>query len=152
MSIILYNKHHISAIIKGERLDDWRFTGSYGNPNQTKRPQSWELLRRIKPMCSLPWLIGGDFNEIFYNQEKLGSNIKNPNALKEFNQILSHCGLKDMGFEGYKHTWCNNRSGHHRVEETLDRAYCNSQWNSMFNFSRVQNLSTSGSNNSPVVL
>lgn len=53
-SNVSYTKHHINAIIKGKDKDDWRFFDFYGHPDQSKRSQSWELLGRLKSMCSLP--------------------------------------------------------------------------------------------------
>lgn len=45
----------------------WRFTGFYGNLNPSLRIHSWMLLHQMtqsKVGSNMPWLIGGDFNEV----------------------------------------------------------------------------------------
>lgn len=33
---------------------------------------SWRLLRDLHAYIDLPWLCGGDFNEILFDEEKVG--------------------------------------------------------------------------------
>lgn len=67
-----YSVGHIDCIIS-YGCKSWRFTGFYGSSVSALRHQSWQLLRRLAGMHelnSLPWLVGGDFNEILYDSEK----------------------------------------------------------------------------------
>ncbi|PPE01790.1 hypothetical protein GOBAR_DD01170 [Gossypium barbadense] len=43
---------------------DSRFTGFCGQSDKTLRHESWDLVTAINEASSLPWLLGGDFNEI----------------------------------------------------------------------------------------
>uniref|UniRef100_A0A2N9IPV8 Reverse transcriptase domain-containing protein n=1 Tax=Fagus sylvatica TaxID=28930 RepID=A0A2N9IPV8_FAGSY len=63
---------HIDAIIQCRGSLDWHLTGFYGNPESSKRDDSWTLLRRLKRYDNLPWLVIGDFNEITDPSEKSG--------------------------------------------------------------------------------
>ena len=71
-----FSNQHINAtigLITSERA--WRFTGFYGSPVTSQRGRSWELLRQLHSMSSLPWLCSGDFNEILADDEKVGGAL-----------------------------------------------------------------------------
>lgn len=88
----LYSKGHINSVIK-EAGNVLRFTGLYGQPNSTLRHFSWELLRRLKglnDLRDLPWLVGGDFNEICYYTEKLGGKKRPPSQMQAFRDTLGY--------------------------------------------------------------
>ena len=57
------------------------------------------------------WMIMGDFNEILEGDEHSGfSNLMSlPNGMRDFQQMVLHCQLSDMGYQGPKLTWCNKR-------------------------------------------
>ncbi|KAL5749548.1 hypothetical protein ACOSP7_024151 [Xanthoceras sorbifolium] len=81
--------------------------------------QSWVLLRRLAGLDNLPWLIGGDFNEILRGAEKE-------------REAVDSCNLLDMGFSGNKFTWCNRQFGGNIIWERLDRCFCNIGWRTLF--------------------
>ncbi|KAL5798919.1 hypothetical protein ACOSQ2_003739 [Xanthoceras sorbifolium] len=89
----------------------WRFTGFYGEPKQWLREQSWVLLRRLAGLDNLPWLIGGDFNEILRGDEKDRGLVRMGSAMDGFREAVDSCNLLDMGFSGNKFTWCNRQFG-----------------------------------------
>lgn len=65
--------HHIDASVGGDGEDaSWHFTGFYGNPVESERYISWDLLRTLAIGNGCPWLVIGDFNEILFSHEKLG--------------------------------------------------------------------------------
>ncbi|KAA3474840.1 reverse transcriptase [Gossypium australe] len=47
-----------------------RFTGFYGAPDVREKAVTLELLRTLGRNNSLPWLVGGDFNDILFADEK----------------------------------------------------------------------------------
>ena len=61
---------HIDATIRFRGSNDWHFTGFYGNPETSKREDSWTLLRRLQRFDNQPWLVVGDFNELLVASEK----------------------------------------------------------------------------------
>lgn len=68
-----YTRWHISATIQeGKNGPIWMFMGFYGNPNTSKRDDSWERLKYLKPLSSMAWLCTGDFDEITCQSEKVG--------------------------------------------------------------------------------
>lgn len=57
----------------------WRFTGFYGNLIASLRHHSWSLLEQLNDIIELKdlsWLVGGDINEICFDSEKLGGNLR----------------------------------------------------------------------------
>lgn len=88
VTIHSYSDGHIDCTIKDE-LHWCRFTGFYGHPTIGLRYHSWQLLKRlasIHELKLLPWLVGGDFNEILYDSEKAGG------VSRAFNQISAFLG------------------------------------------------------------
>lgn len=80
----------------------------------------------------MSWLRFGDFNEILFHFEKWGGRDRPEKQLKEFQEVLNDCELRDLGFKGNPFTWCNNREGDQRVLEWLDRFLTNFLWCSVF--------------------
>ena len=47
----------------------------------------------------------GDMNEIMYPFEKEGGNRRPAQFMEAFRDVISECGLTDLGFSGDKFTW-----------------------------------------------
>ncbi|KAM1758693.1 hypothetical protein ACFX11_007796 [Malus domestica] len=84
---------------------------------------------------SLPWLIGGDFNELLGTYEKEEGPVRPINQILAFRRAVSDCHLHDLGFVGTPFTWITIRSG--GINEHLDRALANKRWKNLFNCARV---------------
>ncbi|XP_073152378.1 uncharacterized protein [Henckelia pumila] len=96
-----FSMRHIDCYVE-EGENKWRFTGFYGNPDSSSRQASWTLLRRLcnmDNMQGLPWLVGGDFNEVCYDSEKFGGQSR------AFREVLEDCSLQDLYSEGEFFTW-----------------------------------------------
>ncbi|KAL5823122.1 hypothetical protein ACOSQ4_021022 [Xanthoceras sorbifolium] len=78
----------------------WVFLGVY----------MWTAVNR------LPWLCGGDFNELLHMEEN----------------IVELCDFVDLGFSGPLFTWNNKRGGARNVQERLDRFFATSHWVNLF--------------------
>ena len=80
-----YSQHHINAVVASNgAMPDWKFTGFYGNPDTTKRNESWDLLRHLNNFQPTPWLCMGDFNEIVNLSEKKGTVIRPRRQMAKF--------------------------------------------------------------------
>ena len=100
---------------------------------------------------SLPWLIGGEFNEILFAEEKVGGVRVDFNSLNAFRSCLEVNDLDDLGAEGYKFTWSNKRSEGF-IEERLDRCVGNTVWRHFFDNISVENVIWDDSDDFPIVL
>ncbi|GMJ08327.1 hypothetical protein HRI_004501900 [Hibiscus trionum] len=113
---------HIDADINvASPLSVWRFTGFYGNPVESLREESWNLLRFLGEDQSLPWLVMGDFNEILLSSEKEGGRLRSSRNMEAFRLALEDCGLMDLGFSGQWYTWEKGRLSTNVIRERLDR-------------------------------
>lgn len=115
------------------------------------RHRSWELLRLLPGQSELPWVIGGDFNEILSNEEKAGGVPRSDSLIEMFRLALMECSLTDLGFVGQKFTWSNNRSAPDTVRCRLDRVCANSSWSALFPDSYVVHLRYLGSDHVPIL-
>lgn len=60
-------------------------TGFYGCPERGRRRHSWDLIRSISDLPSMPWCIIGDFNDMLATEEKRGGGYHNlPGLLMVF--------------------------------------------------------------------
>ena len=83
---------------------------------------SWELLRRIKDICTLPWCVAGDFNAMLYMHEKVGGGRNDYDFIRDFRNIASDCDLADLGCIGEQMTWINGQGDGDMIMERLDHA------------------------------
>lgn len=69
MRILQYSKFHIHGFISKDDKG-WYPTGFYGQPEVSKRNESWSLLSSLCNTGDRPWLVLGDFNETVDLMEK----------------------------------------------------------------------------------
>ncbi|KAF2316378.1 hypothetical protein GH714_041719 [Hevea brasiliensis] len=81
--------------------------GFYDWLEWSNKHRSWQLLRQLSSVSSLPWAIVGDFNEILTNDEKVGGNNRLDSFMQAFRATLDDSGLFNMDFLGYPYTWDN---------------------------------------------
>lgn len=92
LRILSISERYIDSEIRGiGNGRHWCFTGFYGDPVMENRSQSWDLMRRLASGNSLPWLIEGDFNELFGIHEKVGGPIRPINQILEFRRAICDC-------------------------------------------------------------
>jgi len=110
------------------------------------------MIKDLSTHSALPWLVGGDLNEIFYNYEKKGGLAKSQILLDAFCATFEECGLYDLGYSDYPFTWDNRRAGLTVVEERLDR-FCGSlEWSLLFPEAEVIHLDEHFSDHLPILL
>ncbi|XP_038688711.1 uncharacterized protein LOC119987879 [Tripterygium wilfordii] len=147
-----FSNSHIDGLTHcvGETVS-WRLTGFYGSPIYQKRINSWNLLRRLRDCSSLPWLVLGDFNEILDSSEKSGGRVRCRRAMMEFQSGLEDCQLLDLGYQGGKFTWCNNRQDG-VIYERIDRAVASAAWSNLFPKAKVSHIVCSVSDHKPILM
>lgn len=64
LEIKSYSLCHIDVVVLSKSGSYWRCTGVYGHLESTQKQHTWELLKRLASLSSLPWLCFGDFNEV----------------------------------------------------------------------------------------
>ncbi|KAL5570777.1 hypothetical protein UlMin_020374 [Ulmus minor] len=145
------SKGHIDVMVTSLNSICWHFTGLYGNPDTSLRSHSWNLMKRLGDSSSLPWLCGGDLNEILFGHEKQGGAERAQYLMSHFREAINYCELADLGFRGPKFTW-KRGNGAGLVQERLDRMLGNSRWLDLFPNSLVHHLNLRGSDHRPLLV
>ncbi|KAK9756123.1 hypothetical protein RND81_01G075200 [Saponaria officinalis] len=80
--------------------------------------------------CSLvssAWIVAGDFNNVFFPNERIGAPVRLPELLP-FQRCVNACGLFDLKTIGKFFTWTNKQDGGDKVLCKLDRGLVNDAW------------------------
>lgn len=81
--------------------------GCYAPPVPAERKMFWELLYKLHKLRSDEnerWIIGGDFNEIWYASEKQGGNTKKDCYSAYFRECCIKLNLQNLPALGPKYT------------------------------------------------
>uniref|UniRef100_A0A2N9IFR8 Uncharacterized protein n=1 Tax=Fagus sylvatica TaxID=28930 RepID=A0A2N9IFR8_FAGSY len=140
VTVSSYSHHHIDAVVEDDKPQPWRITGFYGSPTSAGQRVAWDILRELSTHHQLPWLCGGDFNELLRGEEKWGRVARSEAQMARFRSVVDDCGFMDLGFSGPQYTWWNKRDGAARVLERLDRCFANAEWLVLFPSCRVHHL------------
>jgi hypothetical protein len=68
-----FSQFHIDADVDTVTTKVWRFTGFYGQPDQSLKRESWALLKHLSRLDNKPWLCMG---EILALHEKTGGRAR----------------------------------------------------------------------------
>ena len=120
VSVWNYSQYHIDADIGMITTKNWLFTGFYGHPDHGHRRESWALLKHLGRLDSKPWLCMGGFNEILTLIEKTKGRARPMRQILDFHEAVNTCQLIELGYEGEKFTWNNNRDYGKNVQGRLD--------------------------------
>lgn len=152
VTVLSYSPGHIDCEVEAEGKR-WQFTGFYGNPATALRKFSWQLLRRIAEMRrhkDIPWLVGGDFNEILQDSEKQGGRTRSLAQMNMFREAIFCCNLHEVAHRDVTHTWFNRREDGD-IFERLDRYLGDPRWQEAFPHAKTMALDLFGSDHRPVM-
>lgn len=78
----------------------------YGLNEQKDRVELWNQIFNIATISSIPWIIGGDFNNILNLEDRIGSPCT-LNEVENFRECLRNNDLTDFKVGGMFYTWNN---------------------------------------------
>jgi hypothetical protein len=85
LNVLSYGMHYIDTLIwDGDHHASWHATFVYREPWAQDRHVTWELLERIKPVSSAPWLLIGDFNEVMWPFEHFSTRRRLEKQMMDF--------------------------------------------------------------------
>ena len=146
VNILFSSKNIIHTSLSATNFDTpFYVTFIYGPPDEHDRNLCWNEIRRIARGINNSWLCLGDFNDIILQDEKMGGNPRAMRKILNFQCFVADCELMDLGYNGYRFTWCNNREGENIIRERIDRAFGNIHLREMFPHMQVFNVDPSGS-------
>ncbi|CAN0925275.1 hypothetical protein LINGRAHAP2_LOCUS34659 [Linum grandiflorum] len=149
-NLINYSRHCINMHVKGTHGEDFWLTGFYGEPDRTRRGETWDLLRSLS--ISEAWCLVGDYNELLAATEKKGMNHHPQRLIDNFQSAAEDCDLIDVALEGHQFTWWKSKGTPEAVEERLDRVVANAAWHTLYPYAKLVNMVASASDHSPLVL
>ncbi|OMO52435.1 reverse transcriptase [Corchorus capsularis] len=129
----------------------WRFIGFYGRPETHRRNESWQLIRTLKAVSNLPWLLSGDFNEILRSDEKIGGLSRLFHQMDVFRLVIEEYNLQSLPVQGPLSTWLKRINGE-IVFERLDRTFVDDRWWNRFGLSLKRHLITTVSDHLPLLI
>nr|XP_016450038.1 PREDICTED: uncharacterized protein LOC107774897 [Nicotiana tabacum] len=109
------------------------------------RLELWDSLYYLASDMKLPWLVGGDFNVLLSEEEKIGGLSVYPPEYEDFAFCVNLCELFDTGYKGSPFTWWNGRPNTECIFKRLDRIFVNSPFQSLFPTTEVEHLIRTGS-------
>lgn len=116
--------NHIDIRVNDEVENlEWRYTEFYGNPEEANKSLSWDLMDTLGGLSNLPWLCGGDFNEILLDSEKKGGVVRKSSSMQNFRDVVTKCNLENLGFTGYPFTWSNGREGYENIRRSMNSGW-----------------------------
>ncbi|XP_060973692.1 uncharacterized protein LOC133038980 [Cannabis sativa] len=130
----------------------WKLYTVYGTPYSEVKETFWSCLEEEISQCQLPWLLLGDLNCIYSQEEKVGGRKVSYNDTRWLRNFMENTGSVDLQFIGNKFTWQNNRFSGGLIRERLDRAICSPEWLMNFASAGVRNLPISVSDHAPIIL
>lgn len=119
----------VSVQFQDEHGPNWWFTGVFGPHQVNLKGVFLEELRSVRDTCGGPWLVAGDFNQIYSSKDKNNNNI-NRALLGRFRRFVNEVELKDIPLVGQKYTWSNEREAPTLVK--LDHVFCTASWGDLY--------------------
>ncbi|XP_073137930.1 uncharacterized protein [Henckelia pumila] len=126
---------HIDSLVE-HNAQQWRFSGF--------------MLEGMQELRDFQWLIGGDFNEICYDSEKLGGNMKPAAQIADFRGVLDDCNLQSLHCEGNIFTWVNRRNSDGLIFERLDIFASSFSWRMLYPAAKCTSLDFYHSDHRPI--
>ncbi|CAB4303648.1 unnamed protein product [Prunus armeniaca] len=111
-----------TSITDNQRGMHYRASWVYGMPYREEKEACWNFLEGVLKYTDLPWLCGGDFNEILWSFEKRGGFEQPSNRPCYLHNFMEKAGLIDLGYQdraslrgltGRMESWPNNSISHH---------------------------------------
>jgi endonuclease/exonuclease/phosphatase family metal-dependent hydrolase len=106
-------------------------------------------LKRLKQSVMSHWLLIGDFNLIYRDQDKNNGRL-NRRLMLRFRRALNHLQVKELELMGRRFTWTNNQANPTLTK--IGRAFCTTAWEQRFANHILQPLSSSISDHCPLLL
>ena len=139
----------VSVQLKSVSGPLWWFTGVYGPHQDSLKPAFLQELRDIRNACVGPWIIAGDFNQIYKSEDKNNSNV-NRALLGNFRDLINSLDLKEIPLNGRRFTWSNQRENPTLVK--LDHVFCSTCWEEAFPDCFLYSSASETSDHCPLIL
>ena len=125
----------------------------YGPTATQDKSRLWVVITQfIQAQDSLQIIIGGDFNALLSQREKIGGIFPPPKTMQDFNYFVQNNNLMDVCPANGSFTWTNKRSGFAHIAARLDRFLLSQEWKLLNMVISSHILSVPGSDHFPISL
>ncbi|XP_059315791.1 uncharacterized protein LOC132066504 [Lycium ferocissimum] len=124
----------------------------YAKCEALERINLWDNLYNLADQMEVPWLVGGDFNVIMNEDEKIGGHTSYPDEYEDFAFCVNSCELFEVSFKRRLFAWWNGRASRDCIFKRLDRMLTNSKLQDWFGHMEVEHLSRTSSDHAPLLL
>jgi exonuclease III len=124
----------------------WSLSVVYGPAREEEKTTFIQELNELSHNYVGPWLIAGDFNLIYWAEDKSNDRL-NKRRMRQFRQFLSHSTLKELHLEGRLFTWSNERV--HPTLECIDRSFHTTKLERLYPQCDMHSLASGCSDHAP---
>ncbi|XP_062099266.1 uncharacterized protein LOC133805147 [Humulus lupulus] len=103
----------------------------YGLNSMEERKILWQRLPKLSLLAS-SWVILGDFNAIFTENDRNGGKPVSKAELLDSSQWLARNQMDSLKRVGSFFTWTNNQDGSARIYSKIDHGFANEEWLDFF--------------------
>lgn len=150
LDVVVVHQQHVTVRIM-HNASSILLSIVYGSIHVDIRTSLWSSLDQFSSYDE-NWIIGGDFNSILSQSEKLGGLLYSDRAISDFQNFVHNNSLLDVGFSGDPYTWCNGASGSKRIWIRLDRVLVNLKSSLLFSNLHVTHLVRHLSDHCPILI
>ncbi|XP_039054493.1 uncharacterized protein LOC120196868 [Hibiscus syriacus] len=126
--------------------------GFYGHSAWSDKKHNCEVISHLASTSSLPWCLGGDFNEIIHPDEKRGGQKPVRFHMEEFQHCLRGADLWDIRPKIGWFSWASGTRAKSFVYERIDRFVAKNDWRLLFSECYVETIPTALSDHSTISL
>ncbi|XP_070045594.1 uncharacterized protein [Nicotiana tomentosiformis] len=109
----------------------------------------WSEIAGIRGLWEDHWVVGGDFNVVRFESEKLNCTSRSK-AMKLFSEIIQDLDVIDLPLHGAQYTW--SKGDNCLQASRIDRFLISNEWNDSFNDVRQIALPKVISDHRPIIL
>ena len=103
------DNHNVTVQFSTENGLSWWLTSVYGPQGNDDKIRFLQELRDIRAACPGPWMVAGDFNLIYRDEDKNNANY-NRAMMGGFRRFINDLALKEIPLHGRKYTWSNQQT------------------------------------------
>ena len=112
LKLVHESRQSVTCEVSLPSAPPFHYTAVYADNTYQERSDLWVELTDVCSryfLCSSPWMIACDFNEILHHSEH-SSDLLNyiTTPMAEFRDSLQKLGVFDLRFNGPLHTWTNS--------------------------------------------
>ncbi|KAF3544445.1 hypothetical protein DY000_02009265 [Brassica cretica] len=129
------SRQSVTCEVKIQGTAPFVYTAVYASNERAERTDLWvELMNTCQTFSldSVPWMLGGDFNQIIHPSEHSSTEVDHLTAsMVELRDCFHQMSLYDLRYHGSHFTW-SNKQPDSPITKKLDRLLINSQILNLF--------------------